>query len=149
MKKIKIPYYRQENGYFCGPATLKMALEFFGKKISQKKLAKIAGTNKKRGTLRKDMVKTARRFGFKAKAFYWGDFKAIKSFLAEKKMVIVIFVEPSEGENHYAVVAGVDPKMIVLNDSLNGRNFRMSRKEFVARWNKWKRWFMVLDKEDQ
>ena len=28
----------------------------------------------------------------------------------------------------------------------NGKNFQMKEKEFIKRWNKWNRWFMILDK---
>jgi len=144
MKKLKIPYYRQETDYFCGPAALKMALEFFGKKVSQKKLAGLLKTNEKRGTLRRDMIKTARGFGLSARGFFGKNLDEVKKFLNTGNIAIVIFVEPSSEEDHYSVLAGVGRGCVVLNDPLSGKNFEIKEKDFIARWNKWNRWFMVI-----
>ena len=123
-----------------------MALEFFGKKISQKKLAKLLKTNKKRGTLRRDMVSVAKREGLTAQTFVGKKLGNVRKFLNTEKIVIAIFVEPSGEEDHYSVISGLKNKKIVLNDPFSGKNFEIKTKDFIARWNKWNRWFVVLDK---
>ena len=133
-----------------------MALEFFGKKISQRKLARILKTNKKIGTLRRNMVKTARREGLTARSFIRKNLGGVKKFLADGKVVIAIFVEPyskltkklySEGD-HYTIITGIGLGTVTLNDPWVGKNFKMKEKDFIGRWNKWDRWFLVIDKSE-
>lgn len=46
-----VPTYKQENGYYCGPASLQMTLKHItGTKFTQTELANCAGTNKDDGT---------------------------------------------------------------------------------------------------
>ncbi len=149
MKKIKIPYYRQETDYFCGPACLKMVFEFSGKKISQKKLAELLKTNKKRGTLRRDMAKTARRFGLDVKIFSGKSIADVKKFLSAGKIIIAIFVEPSAEEDHYSIITDVKGKNVFLNDPWAGKSFKIKQKDFIARWSKWNRWFMVIGRRSK
>ena len=49
-KKLSVPLIQQENGYYCGPASLQMVLKYKGKSYSQSKLAEYAGTTRKKGT---------------------------------------------------------------------------------------------------
>lgn len=44
-KRLDVPLYKQENGYYCGPAVLQMILAYKGQSYSQDTLASYAGTN--------------------------------------------------------------------------------------------------------
>jgi len=43
---INLKYYKQETNYTCGAAAMRMALEFFGIKKTEKRIAKLLSTNK-------------------------------------------------------------------------------------------------------
>jgi ABC-type bacteriocin/lantibiotic exporter with double-glycine peptidase domain len=58
----------QETAGMCGPASLKIVLEYYGIRKSEKELARLAGTAKPLGTGLKGMVKAAKKFGFKVAA---------------------------------------------------------------------------------
>lgn len=50
-KVLSVPYYKQETGYYCGPATTKQTLQFVkGSSPSQSTIAKILGTTQSNGT---------------------------------------------------------------------------------------------------
>ena len=46
-KTLKMPHFKQENGYYCGPATVQQTISYVGKvTVSQRVLAKELGTTK-------------------------------------------------------------------------------------------------------
>jgi ABC-type bacteriocin/lantibiotic exporter with double-glycine peptidase domain len=148
---MKIPYHRQKKEYWCGPAALQMAFEFHGKHMSQKSIARLAKTNKRTGTAGRKMTVAVRAAGllqFRKKNSSLAD---IKKYLLNKTPVIVNFVEPSWEVAHYALVCKLTPKEIVLNDPWNGRNFKLSLREFVKRWHNKPvtehRWLMAVYKK--
>ena len=63
---LNITPFRQKPGY-CGPASLKMVLGFFGVKLTEKELVEITGCSKTRGIKAEGLVRGARKIGFKAK----------------------------------------------------------------------------------
>ena len=63
---LNINPFRQKPGY-CGPASLKMVLGFFGIKITEKKLVEISGCTKSRGIGAEGLVRAAQELGFRAK----------------------------------------------------------------------------------
>ena len=61
---LKLKPYIQTTGY-CGPASLKMVLEFYGVKKSEKELAKLSGATHKAGVNPAGLLKAANKLGFK------------------------------------------------------------------------------------
>ncbi len=64
LKKLDVPYHKQDNEYYCGPAVLQMVFNYFGYFKSQNLLADGAGTNEEIGTTNQNMIKTAVSHGF-------------------------------------------------------------------------------------
>jgi ABC-type bacteriocin/lantibiotic exporter with double-glycine peptidase domain len=44
--KLSVPFYRQEQSHTCGPACLRMVLEFFGTALTESELAERCGTTR-------------------------------------------------------------------------------------------------------
>ena len=63
-KKLDVPYYKQNNEYYCGPAVLQMVFNYFGYLKKQDVLADDANTNEEVGTTNQNMIKTATENGF-------------------------------------------------------------------------------------
>lgn len=61
-----------------------------------------------------------------------------------RKPVVLVYREPEDEEEHYALCVGLTKRSIVLNDSWHGRNFSMPRKEFIRRWKIWNCWKWML-----
>ncbi|MGX4598975.1 C39 family peptidase [Faecalimicrobium sp. JNUCC 81] len=57
-KVLSVPYFKQERGHYCGPATTKQTLQFVkGSSPSQDTLCKILGTTPEKGTDGRQIVK--------------------------------------------------------------------------------------------
>lgn len=147
---IKIPFFHQETGYTCGPASMKMVFDFFGLKISEKELKKKLKSNKEVGTNHEYLIKTAVKNGFYCYVHKNATINQIKDFLDEGLPVIVHYMEPSSDEEHYSVIVEIKGRKIIMNDPWNGKRFKLSEKDFTGRWHGKSRrgWLMVLSKKN-
>ncbi len=125
--KLNIPYHKQKNSYYCGPATLQMIFEYFKYNLSQQKIAKQASTDLKRRTKNRDMIRVAVKNGFYVYASDNSTLSKIRYFLEKGLPVIVDFIEPTDNETHFAVASDITPRHIVLEDPFNGKNFKLPR----------------------
>ena len=66
MLKIK-PFQETLNDSMCGPASLKIVLQYYGIDVKEKELAKIAEWNKDLGIDDRGIEVVAKHFGFKVK----------------------------------------------------------------------------------
>lgn len=60
---IKLKPFRQTPGY-CGPASLKMVLDYYGFSMGEKELAELSDMTLEKGTSAEDLAKAAKRLGF-------------------------------------------------------------------------------------
>src|SRR3989344_9563595 len=104
---LKIPYEKQINEYFCGPATLAMCFKYFGKNLSQEDLAIIAKTTEEEGTTNKDMLQAILMNGLIGVTKKRAEIKNVKNSLRKKRPVIVNYTEPNGGVGHYAIPIGI------------------------------------------
>jgi len=154
MKKIKIdiPYHPQKMDYLCGPASLQMVFGYFKDNVSQTKIAKEALTDVEQGTDNAEMIRVATERGFYVYVNDHSTFYEIRHFLERGLPVIVNYIEPSHDDGHFAVVSGMTSRKMILHDPWNGKDFKMSYKEFTKRWygekNKHREWIMVVSSED-
>jgi ABC-type bacteriocin/lantibiotic exporter with double-glycine peptidase domain len=149
---MNIPFHKQLNDYNCGPAAIQMVFDYFNNHIDQKILEKSLHTSRREGTTHGALIRKATREGFYCYVNNNSTLFEIKHFLSMGLPVVVNFVEPSNNEGHYAVVAGYKRKTLLFNDPWNGKGFPMLEKVFVRRWHGGdhisKRWIMVLAKEN-
>ena len=103
-----VPFVRQ-GSHYCGPASLASVLAYYQAGADQAAIAKTVYTEKLKGALITDLENYARSQGFETRLGQ-GTSEDIKSFLREKKPVIVLvdlgfwaFSRP-----HYLVVTGFD-----------------------------------------
>lgn len=149
MKRVKVPYHYQSTDYTCGPSSLKMILEYFGKRESEIRLAHEAHTNKRFGTEHVEMINLARKHGFYCYVHHDSNINTIKHFINSDLPVIINFKNPSDGIEHYAVVIGHSKGQLILNDPWNGKDFKISDKVLNNYWiglHNTKKWIMVVSK---
>ena len=148
--KLRLPFFKQHTDYSCGPASLEMVLAFFGDKESENFLIKTAHTDKNFGTKHEWMIKTGKSEGFYCHSNSNSSIHEIEHFLLIGLPVIVDYTEPSENIGHYSVITGFKGNEIIMNDPWNGRNFSISKSEFMSRWHdnitKSQKWIMVISK---
>jgi ABC-type bacteriocin/lantibiotic exporter with double-glycine peptidase domain len=145
---MNVPFFKQENDWFCGPAVVQSVLGAFGVKLTQKQIATELGTSPWGGTDRADMGRPLRRHGLKAKSYTLGKLSEVRRFLNQGFAVVVNYIEPDEDICHFAVITRVTDKDVYLVDPWNGPNFRLAADEFVKRWygcapKARERWFLV------
>jgi predicted double-glycine peptidase len=148
---IDVPYFEQETLFSCGPAALKMMLLFYGVEKTEEELSERLHTNKEKGTLHKDMIRVAQEEGFYVFENIESSMVEIGGLLKLHIPVIVHFFEPSENDNHYAIIIGVDETHLVFNDPWNGEKMTLEIGDFFKRWSSEKRskdkWLMAISKE--
>ncbi len=128
---LKVKSFRQTTGY-CGPASLKMVLEFFGVRRSEAALVKLSGATRPRGVEAAGLVRAAKKLGLKASVKNFATFEDIRKYLTRGIPVIVDWF--SEDDGHYSVAVGLDRKYIYLQDPEWGRPRRIDRQTFQRVW---------------
>lgn len=129
---LNIKPFRQKPGY-CGPASLKMILDFFGVTITEKKLAEITGCSMTRGIKAEGLVQAARKLGFHAEIKDFSDLKDIREWVNKRKIPVIVDWFAFEG-GHYSVVSGIDKENIYLEDPSLGHRRAMKLSTFKRLW---------------
>jgi ABC-type bacteriocin/lantibiotic exporter with double-glycine peptidase domain len=141
MLKTK-PFQEILNASMCGPASLKIVLDYYGLKKSEKGLAKLCKVNKDLGVDDKIIKRVAEQLGFKVVVKNNSNFKDIEKWLDKKVPVIVNwftkgrldYPESEVADGHYSVVAGLEDKYIYLQDPEIGKIRKLKRDYFMRVW---------------
>lgn len=139
--KLK-PFQEMLGSSMCGPASLKIVLQYYGVDVKEKELARMTGWNKDLGIGDKGIEKTAKSFGFRIKIKNNSSFKDIEKWLDKKVPVIVNwftrgrcdYTDSDIADGHYSVVAGLDDKFIYLQDPEIGKIRKLKRGDFMSVW---------------
>lgn len=142
--------HRQTPGY-CGPASLKIVLRFFGKNISEAKLAKLSGATKEKGASAAGLIKAARKLGFRVYSKQNSSLNEVVKFLKLNLPVIIHWFPEDDG--HYSVICGIEKNKIFIADPQFGKIRAVSKQEFLKHWFDYKtksgkprglKWLMVV-----
>lgn len=123
--------YRQRPG-FCGPASLKIVLEYYGVSKSEDALAQLAGATQKHGVDATGIIRAAHSLGFVASITDNATLEDIAGYLERKIPLIVDWFSQDDG--HYSVVAGMDETNIYLEDPELGHQRALTRAAFQTVW---------------
>ena len=127
---------------YCGPATLKILLRYYGIEKSEKELAKTADWDKDLGIDDQGIKKVAEKLGFKVKIKNYSTFKDIEKWL-EKDIPVIVnwftrgrndYPESETADGHYSVVIGLDNNYIYLQDPEIGGTRKIKRDDFMRVW---------------
>lgn len=131
-----VPYFDQDDPYWCGPASMSMVLGYWGTNMSQEDIAAEIYDPGSRITRMTDMVSYPTTFGFKSQDFT-GSIYDLKTWIDNGVPVVVLqrfSLEDPYG--HYRVVVGYNDSsaMIFTFDPKKGMNFTISYAEFAQLW---------------
>ncbi|QQS38518.1 C39 family peptidase [Candidatus Woesebacteria bacterium] len=129
-------------GGYCGPASLKIVLNYYGMKKSEKELAKLCNRDADLGTDDKSMKKAAESLGFRVEIKNESNFDDILGWLKKGVPVIVnwftrgryYYPEDEVADGHYSVIIGLDETSIYLQDPEVGRVRKIKREDFYRVW---------------
>jgi len=139
--KVK-PFQETLRKDMCGPASLKIVLDYYGIEKSEKELAVLCKIKKNLGTDDKGIKSAAEKLGFKVKIKNNSSYKDIQSWLNKGVPVIVNwftkgrsdYSESETADGHYSVVAGLDDNFIYLQDPEIGKMRKIKRYDFMRVW---------------
>jgi predicted double-glycine peptidase len=145
MKKILLdvkPFQETLNTDMCGPASLKIVLEYYGVNKSEEELAVLCKVKKGLGTDDKGIKTAAEKLGFKIKIKNNSSYKDIENWLKKDVPVIVNwftkgradYSDSAIADGHYSVVMGLDDKFIYLQDPELGAMRKIIRNDFMRVW---------------
>ena len=129
---LNVQPFRQKPGY-CGPASLKMVLDFLGVKITEKKLAEITGCDPSCGIGAESLVCAAQKLGFRAQIKDFSDLNDLRKWVNRRKMPVIVDWFAFEG-GHYSVVSGIDKENIYLEDPSLGHRRALKLSTFMRLW---------------
>ena len=145
MNKILLaikPFQETLDADMCGPASLKIVLQYYGISKSEDELAQLCKFKKGLGVADKGIKTAAEKFGLKAAIKNNSTFKDIEKWLKKEVPVIVNWFtrgrtdygDSSVADGHYSVAMGLDDGFIYLQDPELGSMRKIERNNFMRVW---------------
>lgn len=122
----------QENDYYCGPAAAQMSLLSQGIDVSQKQIAKLAGTNSALGTTGEGLVEAAQKLGCDAFMKDNSSIADIRTCIHRNIHPIVAWLDVDVP--HFTVAAKIDRTNITMLDPLRKTPRVINIKDFRRLW---------------
>jgi ABC-type bacteriocin/lantibiotic exporter with double-glycine peptidase domain len=138
-----LPFQETLNSGYCGPASLKIVLSFYGMNVSEQELAELTGATRDLGTTAEKLIEAAEKLGFKGDIRNECELCDIESWLKIGVPVIVDWFtigrddydeDIRSADGHYSVVCGIDDTHIFLQDPETGSKRTMKREVFDRVW---------------
>lgn len=155
---LKNNYHVYQSFNNCGPATLSMALSWYGIDVSQEELAgkmrpyqHPKGDNDDKTIFTYEFVNWAKEYGINAVSRVNGDIDLIKKFIANGFPVVVkTWLKKGEDIGHFRFVTGYDDEkgLIYFDDSYDGPNKKMYYYDFLSLWQPFNYAYIVLYEKD-
>ena len=136
------PFQETLRGGYCGPASLKMILDYYGIDKTEKEVALACGRNSDLGTDDVSIKNAAESYGFNVEIKNNSSFDDISRWLNKGVPVIVNWFtrgridygDEEVPDGHYSVLVGLDDEYIYLQDPEIGGLRKLSRDDFMRVW---------------
>lgn len=158
-KTINNDYFVIQTFNNCGPASLSMMLSYFGINIDQQELAAQLrpynnenGDNDDKSVTIPEMANKAQEYDLITFHRPGGDTKLIKQFITYDIPVLTrTWLSLGEDIGHYRIIKGFDDeeKVIIQDDSYQGKNLLFSYDDFDTLWSKYNYEYMVAVPKDK
>ncbi len=138
----------------CGPATLTMALSYFGRHETQADAAPHLKPNRDDKNVGPDeLAAYARPLGFSASVRQGGSLDLLKRFLNNNLPVIVETWQLYNGDGlgHYRLITGYDDTagQLTTFDSLKGPDYKVAYDQFEADWRVFNHLYLIVYPPEQ
>src|SRR3989338_1876532 len=134
-RRLGVKLVKQIPGY-CGPACLKMVLNFFGVDKNLNELGKMMKTREYKhpaGSTGESMVKVAKKFGLDGFVKDWSQLKDIREYVQHSKIPVILSWF-SGYESHFSVIVKIDNEYIYHLDPEYDTLRKMSFKRLASVW---------------
>lgn len=136
------PFQETLHADMCGPASLKIVLDYYGVNKTEKELADLTGLVPGLGVDDTGIAKAVESLDFKIEIKNESSFEEIERWLKKDVPVIVDWFtrgrqdyDDSEvADGHYSVVIGLDNEHIYLQDPETGGERKITKEDFMKVW---------------
>lgn len=136
------PFQETLHGSFCGPAVIKMVLEYYGIEKTESKIALLTNKDDELGISDQDIKRVLESFNLKVEIKNFASFDDIQAVLDKNAPVIVDWMTRGRADyevdevpdGHYSVVCGLDEENIYLQDPEVGRMRTIPKEDFIRVW---------------
>lgn len=152
---IDIQPFKQSDDSLCGPAVIKMVLQYYGISASEGEIAELCGHSYELGCDDVGMERALKHFGLNVFIQNNSTFEDIHYWLERRVPVIVDWfsagynvgvADPPNG--HSSIVIELDDNYIYLLDPEFGGIRKMTRTDFMRCWFDWKNTPIITRWED-
>lgn len=136
------PFQETLHGSFCGPAVIKMVLDYYGIEKSEAEVAQLSNKHQDLGISANDIRKVFEDFNLRVEIKNFSSFADIRFALNNNAPVIVDWMtrgrndydEDELVDGHYSVVVALDEDSIYLQDPEVGRIRKIPQTDFIRVW---------------
>ena len=123
----------EQSDSFCGPAALRIVLNHFGIKKTEKEIARLAKFKLSTGVEAEDLLRVAKKLGMKGFIKDLSTIKDIRKYLKNEKQAIIVewFLED---DGHFSVISEIDRENIYLQDPSLGHIRAIKISRFLRIW---------------
>jgi ABC-type bacteriocin/lantibiotic exporter with double-glycine peptidase domain len=145
MKNLRLnvkPFQETLHADMCGPASLKIVMDYYGINKSEEELAELTKLVPSLGIDDRSIADAAKALGFKTEIQNESSFKDIEKWL-EKGVPLIVdwftrgrqdYDDSEVSDRHYSVVIGLDDEYIYLQDPEIGGERKIDRDDFMKVW---------------
>ncbi len=137
---MQVPYHKQNRDYTCGPACLRMVLEYYDSYQDEISITKLCGTTIA-GTSLSEIANAADGFGLQATWKTSATLKDLKSAIKQARPVIAMVdarilhgLEIPIPAGHMIVIFAIEKNKIRFHDPQLGHDQQVSISNFSASW---------------
>jgi ATP-binding cassette subfamily B protein len=148
--KLHVPFYQQNRDYTCGPACLRMVLDYWDFNQDEVSLSKLCGTTLA-GTGLAEIAEAARTLGFEAEWKRNAKFNDLLNALKRSIPVMAIVdarllhnIELPFPAGHMIVIFAIGKDLIFYHDPQAGQDRNVSRRIFVQAWENLRKGMVLI-----
>lgn len=131
---IKLKPFIQSDDSLCGPASLKMVLDYHGIDVTEEELAVAMNHTYASGCTNEDIARAARAYGMLSMSTEYATFKDLEWSLNKGYPVIIDWFCGDIPDGHASVVVGLDDMYIYIQDPLYEEVRTLTREDFYRVW---------------
>lgn len=152
---LKITPFTQTDSSRCGPAVIKMVLDYYGIKVTEDAICQRCGWTFELGCTNDQMKAAIESYGLDCVVYNNSTLEDVKYWLNQGIPVIVDWftpgADPSLGDmpnGHSSIIVDVDNKYVHLMDPEIGKVRKILREEFMRVWFDWEQTLTIQSWED-
>lgn len=130
---MKIKPIKQKDSMSCGPAAIKMAVDYFDIQISLNEINKISGYKKIGGLYNKGLIKTLKVLGLKTKILNNSTWADLIRYNKPNNVIIVSWMLKGY-IGHFSVIDRVNAKTVYLAEPESGKIIKLDKLVFLRLW---------------